>query len=244
MKKLSILITLMIIVLSSMAQTQPRSFTFQSTDSPVNVEKETSFHFQFLFDEFQPGTIYYRNGRTAKIDLNYNILLDAVQYNQNEKLLSLFANQLDSVVISGKKLIPYENNSFAEEIDLEGGRLIVRRSIDISSETIVTGGYGQVIRTSTIRNVESRQLVNALGISHSPTLANPNNNLIEVSMRYNELYVLVRPQEEDIDINNRREVSRAFPEHRQKINNFIRQNNTDFRSADSVKELASFILSL
>jgi hypothetical protein len=245
---LPITMVILLVAVQGMAQTQPRAETFRSTDENIKVDKLTSFNMQYLLDAFTDGVVYSSaRGHLRGEELNYNILLDAIQYyGPNGDLLSLFADQpIDSVVIGDYVLIPFQGAGFVQVFDAGDQPLMLRRNIALRTETLVRGAYGSIERTSSTERVN-----NLFGESSSGEifnldlrLSNASRDEIEVRLRYQEaFYIMLNGK--PLELSNRRSTVRAFPDHSREVNSFIRQNNIDFDDPQSLAKLAAFLQSL
>ena len=243
-------ITLAILLLSiqGMAQTQPRAETFRTTEEMIDVNSFTSFHMQYLLDEFTDGVVYSSTkGHLRGEELNYNILTDAIQYyDANDKLLSLFANQgIDSVVIGDYVLVPFKGTGFVQVFHAGESPLMLRRSIALKAETLVRGAYGSIERTSATERVNNLFGEEGSGEAFNLDLRlnNASRDEIEVRLRYQQAYYIII-NGKPLELSNRRSTVRAFPDHSREVNNFIRQNNIDFDDPQSLAKLAAFLHSL
>jgi hypothetical protein len=246
-KQLILFLITMIFAPGCFAQTQPVNFVFQTTDQNIDLEQHASFHFQYLLDLFTPGTIFFENGNTEKAEMNYNVLLDEIQYFHNNQRQSLMPDKpgIDHVKIGDHKLVAYEEEGFFEVFETSKGPVLLKRKINTNSEIIVRGAYGQVVRTSTPRQVDGETFIRYEGaVYRGYGLHNPEKNEVEVTMRYEEVFYFPRNDNDLVKLSARREVSRAFPDKSKKINNFIRKNSIDFKSLESIKTLAEFLYSL
>ncbi len=227
----------------SYSQTQPRAETVRTTQEKIMVNELASFNMQYLMDAFEQGIIYFSKKGPAKGNINYNVLMDAIQYyDENDKLLTVPADEpIDSVKLGGHLLVPFQKG-YVEILCTGNGPLLLHRSIIYKLEKLVRGAYGSVERTSAVDQVSSLLGQGALGRDFEIT--NPSRQEMELLLRYQQKYYLPIGKDQQIELSSRRNVARAFPQHRSKVNSFIRKNNIDFDSAESLKHLASFLHAL
>lgn len=244
MKKSIILLSLLFFMISyGFCQTQPRAETIRTTNEEIMVNELASFHMQYLMDEFTQGIIYFSEKGPAEGKINYNILMDAIQYYDDQgELLTVPADEpLDSVELADHVLIPFDKG-IIEVFHTESGPLLLRRIIIYKLEKLVRGAYGSVERTSAVDQVSSISGRGVLGQDFRVT--NPSKEEMELLLRYQQKYYFPASDDQYIELSSRRNVQRAFPEHHSKIKSFIRKNKIDFDSTESLKQLASFLHSL
>lgn len=246
-KHLALLLLFWGMILTGFSQTQPKAETIRTSQETIMVNELASFHMQYLMDEFMQGTIYFTEEGPADGKINYNILLEAIQYyDDNDKLLTVPAEQaIDSVELAGHILVPF-NKGFAEVFHTENGSVVLHRSIRYKVQKIVRGAYGSIERTSAVDQVSSLAGDGAMGsdLRHNLRLANYNNEEMELRLHYQQQFYFPAAEGQFIELSSRKNVERAFPEHRRKIKSFFRKNKIDFDSAESLKQLASFMHSL
>lgn len=228
---------------SGFCQTQPRAETIRTTEEKIMVNELSSFHMQYLMDEFTQGMIYFTKKGPAEGKINYNILMDVIQYyDENGKLLTVPADErIDSVEMAGHLLIPY-NKGLIEVFRTENGPLLLHRTITYKLNKLVRGAYGSVERTSAVDQINTLQGQGPMGTDFEIT--NPSRDEMELLLRYQQTYYFPAENDQYIELSSRRNVARAFPEHSSKVNSFIRKNDIDFDSAESLQQLASFLHSL
>ena len=247
MKKMKTVLCLLIAfmaVLPGMAQTQPANEIFRSNQEKIMVNELASFNMQYLLDEFTEGSVYFSQRRPVHGKINYNILLDGIQYyDQNNQLLTMLPDQpVDSVVLGNHVLLPYNKTGFIEVFRSGDATLMLYRSIDVHSEALIRGAYGAINRTSSLQQIKTLMHSDVLG--RDLTIGNTERQEMEITLTYRQNYFFQTPDGQLIELNNRRTLSRAFPGHSSKINQFLRQNSIDFNSKESLLKLVAFLHTL
>ncbi len=240
--KQSILLSLLMLGLSfaAISQTQPKAETILTTQEQIMIDELSSFHMQYLLDAFSEGIIYFTEKEPAEGKLNYNILLNAIQYyDQKGKVLTMSADEvIDSVELGDHVLVPF-GDGLAEIYHTENGPLVLHRSISYRLEKLVKGAYGSVLRSSYVQRVTSPSGETTLRDAFR--FMNPSKEEMELTLNYQQKFYFPQPQGQHIELSSRRSVSRAFPEHRSQVNSFIKENKIDFDSVKSLKQLASYL---
>lgn len=231
------------------SQTQPKSERFRSSEETIQVEEKTSFNFQYLLDEFSDGEIYYDNGSVIEAKMNYNILLNAIQfYDSDGNLQSLsYDPSLDSIAMGDHMIKPFEKFGFMEVFHDDESPLLLHRNIRVFSETLVQGAYGSTDRTAKTERVTAIAGIadagRGIGFNNDFLVPNREGDLIEVSMTFHQTFYFPYG-DEYIELSNRRAVIRAFPDYQKELNGFFKENKIDFDSPDSLKSLTAFLQSL
>lgn len=243
-KVLHLLLLAFLAPISSLAQTQPDTEVVRSDEQEFQLNEKASFHFQYLMDEFIPGTIFLKNKGPVETAINYNILMDAIQYYDQENNLLTMSKELavDSVRLGPHLLVPVGDEGFMEMYHTGQGPLYLHRRISYYAEVLKKGPYGAIERTSAVDKVNT---LNKSGFwGKDVVITNTPKDDIEVRMRYHQSYLFPAADGTMIELSSRKATSRAFPEHSNEISRFIRKHRIDFQTPEEMAELAGFLHSL
>ena len=108
----------------------------------------------YAFDEFIPGVVKLKGGETYSKLLNYNILTNEMIFENEAKFLAITNPQnVDTVLISGRKFIPL-NNKFYEVLINSHLPLLLEFTATINDPGLSVG-YGSTSATSASYSLKS-----------------------------------------------------------------------------------------
>ena len=110
-----------------------------------------------LFPQFENGIVVYKKGSRIPVQLNYNMLQQAMLYLDNENNVMELAelNNILVVLIGERRFLPIKGIFYEEVIAGEGSFFIQHKAVMISQgKAAAYGGYSQ---TSAITSIESIQ---------------------------------------------------------------------------------------
>jgi hypothetical protein len=200
-----------------------------AASSGADLGEKVSTHLQYLFPDFSYGEVYFMNAPKGSGSLNYNMLAGEMQFLENNEVMGL-ANVKDvaMVFINKRKFYPFNNREFAEELLLtDTYRLMVRRKGNAAQHS-KNSAYGTQSSTSSITSYSSFSS-NDMQYNLSIT-AN-----VLVTLRY--FYYLVGENGKYIQIKNTKTFTKQFPTQSNKIEAFVKTNNTRFDKEDDLKAL-------
>ncbi|WP_224995823.1 hypothetical protein [Cesiribacter sp. SM1] len=201
--------------------------TTRVTVEDNNIEYALKDHL-YRFPSFTNGKVFLPNGRFNTAKLNLNMLYDQMQFIDDKKdtLTILSPEQLHHVEIDGKTFI-YHNEGFLEVIEnYETVSLAVSRKLKIADRQ-QEGAYGSKSSTASISNIGSAFTDK---LRYNPSVY--EDLLVNIS---EEFYLI--DEEWKISPLNKKNVLRAFPERKNEISTFLKENRTNFKKESSVKEL-------
>lgn len=193
---------------------------------PINVVKLI----QYTFDAFVPGTVKMKSGETYQQNLNYNIITNEMVFEDNGKYTAIAdpAN-VDTVYINDRKFIPL-NNKFYEV--LVGGNLpLLYESTASVTEPGVSTGYGGTTTTSA---ASSYQSLLRDGSAYNLKLPEGYNVIPK-----HEFYIMKSGKLEKAGSEKR--LAKLFPDKKDQIRDFVKNNKTDFSKREDVAELVKQI---
>lgn len=172
----------------------------------------------YVLDKFYPGKVYMQSGEIISRMLNYNTLTKEMIFEEGGKYLAI-ANpqQVDSVVVSGRTFIyAHADRKFYEWVAGTNNKLYVDYQSIIVEEGVPTGyGNSQTAAANTIKTLVGSGLAYELKL--------PDD--YKVTTRLN--YYLVKGKEYG-KFTNSRQLTSILPDKKQRINDWVKNNNTDF----------------
>jgi hypothetical protein len=186
---------------------------------------------QYIFADFTKGIIYYKDGSALNALLNYNLIIDEMQYlDDKDKKQTVFEfDKIDYISIAMRQFIPLDND-FAEII------------IDNDAVNLALKRYTKVSGTS-------RSKVNKI-IDRKEALPN------DVEMIADSAYYLIRMKKpqgiksgplKGLSLSQNRVVEanyngflKVYSQHKEKITEYINNKDIDFKNSDDIIELTEY----
>jgi hypothetical protein len=181
----------------------------------------------YVFPVFSKGLVFQKNGSTDEAMLNYNVLSREMIFESSPGQFLALANpeKIDSVVIYGRIFIPV-NNEFYELLTRSVYPLYLQYSCTVK-EPGNDIGYGMSSVTTASPAIKS--LIKSGG---AYTLKLPDG--FEVVPVYN-YWILADGKYEKS--NNARQMAAALPGKKEKINELVKKNNTNFSKKQDIVNL-------
>lgn len=236
-----LLITCILTVTTSIAQTHRTSF--RSQERSINLEENAEKHFFYLFDDFQDARIYYP-GQVSEARLNMNILNDQMilqRPGQDDQVLAT-TRRFDSIKINDQTFIHHRRFGYLEILQGARQNFYIKYHTSYSMQEIRQGAYGDAPATAAV------QSVNVLaGQAHTMSetgeflfLENQSGNPVRVSLLSRPTFGMIVGNE-FVDFDSRRALNRQFPDHRSPIRSFLRNNDIEFDKREDLIQLAAFL---
>lgn len=231
MKKIfTAVISILLISLSLSAQ----------NNKPVTVKAGTlvidyfPYKERYMFTDFNEGKVVFRNGRTLTNRLNYNFLLNEMQFIQSNDTLSISnSNKKDIRYISIKQDTFYIRDQYLHQI--RAGRIRIFENQDIHLKDILKkGAMGTVNRSSASDSYNTMSLRGKI-----------------YDLRPEEDWVFQKTPVYFISVDRgdfvplfRKSAIQLIPGKEDTLKDFIRTNKINFESRDDIVKLADFISGL
>jgi hypothetical protein len=186
---------------------------------------------RYRYPAFVEGEIAFRNGKTTKASLNYDILFGEVVFIQDQDTLSISRKKDIKYVVANDTFLL--NNGYIEL--LYGGeiRVGVKNYVKLN-DILKRGAYGTTSRSGTIETYET---MSAQGNSFDLV---PDQDLELKTME--EYYLSVGYG--GFNQFTKRNVMQLFPDNTDEIKAYIKTNKTDFGSRDDLLLLAAYLRTL
>lgn len=192
---------------------------------PVNNSMEPT---PYLFENFCHATVLYKTGKIKKALFNYHLVKEEMVFQQGRGLMVLDMSGIDTIYVGGKKFVPF-GNTFCEVQAIPAGILYIRHRIEIVDQqgAIGYGGYSQT--SSPTAQGGTRMLGDYYDLEARPKYEIRINTLIWIKRR--ALY----------EVNNSRQLRKAFPERKEELKQLARAYKTDFSKPNEVIQLLSLL---
>ncbi len=189
---------------------------------------------RYMFTDFREGKILFRNGRILTNRLNYNFLLNEMQFTQSKDTLSISnTNKKDIRYIALEQDTFYIRDQYLHQI--RAGRIRIFENQDIHLKDILKkGAMGTVNRSSATDSFNSMSL---------------QGNIYD--LRPEEDWVFQKTPVYFISVDRgdfvplyRKSAIQLMPGKEDSVKDFIKTNKIDFESRDDITKLADFISGL
>jgi hypothetical protein len=203
---------------------------------------------QYVYDEFQQGTVWFRNGKSLPALLNYNHLYGEMQFiNSKGDTLALVEEHSLKKITIGEQVFYYMNkNGFVELLTAELPVMLARKqNLEIIRSTF------RLVRNSGIGTTG-----NVFAGERDDNMNGPFNSYTHASsLSYRKLYTHKAPGELQlakqtsyyfVDQNERiyraqkATLLKLFGRHKKAIEDYIDINQLDFTKEEDLKKLLSF----
>ena len=184
----------------------------------------------YVFKEFTPGTVKMKSGESYSQLLNYNILTNEMIFNSDSKYLAI-ANpeNVDTVKISGRKFIPF-NNKFYEILVNSNMPLLFEFTATINDPGASTGYGGTSTTTAT---TSFKTLVSSGG---AYDLKLPDGFTVIPGYAY---WIMKYGKLEKAG--SAKQLIKIFSAKKEMINDLVKKNSTNFSKRDDVTALVKQI---
>ncbi len=185
---------------------------------------------QYIFNEFTSGEVRMKSGETFKQHLNYNILTNEMIFDNNGKYLAIASPEsVDTIYINNRKFVPL-NNKFYEVLINSEMPLLLEFTASIKDPGTTTGFGGT---SNTTASTALRSLINTGG---AYDLKLPDGFTIIPGYAY---WIMKDGKLEKAG--SAKQLIKIFPDKKEKINDFVKKNNTNFSKSDEVVALVKEI---
>ncbi|GAA4454433.1 hypothetical protein GCM10023189_20880 [Nibrella saemangeumensis] len=188
---------------------------------------------RYRYANFQPGTVAFYNGSTAKATLNYSVLLGEMHFiDPTGDTLSLANEQTIKRIDVGSDVFYYDPKSgFLEVVaDYSPMKLAIKREMKIVAGER-EGGYNQSSGASAIRTYKSL------------ATANGQVQRLEVKgdmlLTKDEAYFLIDGNNQAFRA-DKSGIQKAFPKHRKEIDAYLKAHDLNLRQEQDLKQLLQF----
>lgn len=189
----------------------------------------------YRFPEFRTGRVYLPNDNFNTVKLNLNLLLDQFQFidDKNDTLTILTPESLAYIEIDTSRFI-YFDKGFLEIIGVYGPvMLAVNRKMKIA-DLQREGAYGSKTSTASIANI---------GNGFTDKLR--YNPKVYEDLLMNTVHAFYMLDEKtNINLLNKRSVIKAFPSHKDKVNEYIKKHKVNFKKEKEVRALLVYTSTL
>jgi hypothetical protein len=186
---------------------------------------------RYRYKDFIPGKIFFKNGTTNNINLNYYYLTGEIVFVQDNDTLYISKKKDVSLIVALDTF--YYDNGYLEVIS--GGKLKVGLKQYVRIKDILKEGA-----LGTLNRVSSIDTYNSLWADGNSYGLVPNEN-IEVQMTLE--YYISNSSSGFVQF-NKKNVIQLYPQKADEIKAFIKSHKVDFDSRDELLKFADYLRSL
>ncbi|MDH6533670.1 hypothetical protein M2101_000311 [Parabacteroides sp. PM5-20] len=192
---------------------------------------------QFLLEEFQDGTVYYRDGRRFVVPLNYNVLLKRFFFldkGDNNQMKEFAEKELVTFITIGSRRFLYDKKEIKEVLQLDPPVLVEYRGV--TKDKGKKAGYGGTSSTAAIDNYSGFFADGTYHALEDEAVA------IDVSRILKKYMVLSKGKQKFFV--NASDFLKIYPQHKEVLKEYIKANKIQFSVTEDVVNLYNYALSL
>ncbi len=187
---------------------------------------------RYLYSEFIPGRILFKNGIHSDRNVNYNFLAGEIEFIQRFDTLSI-ANRKDIKMVVIAQDTFYYDNGYIELIN--NGRPGVGRK--------------QFIELKEVQKKDPYGVASAGGATNSYGSLPSNGNFYKLTADKDMVfqktirYYIIKT-DHDFQLFNKNNLMSLYPENKKTIKSYLKTNNVKFNSEEDLLKLAEFLQNL
>jgi len=190
----------------------------------------------FLFEDFQSGVVYYKDGRRFNAEVNYNLITRDFMFldkQNNNQMLEFAEPEMISLVKVGERNFLYDNRIVSEVVQEDPFISVQYRGIIKTKGK--NAGYGGRSETAAI---DTHSGIYRDGQFHKFDMEN-SHELSRIAKTYQIVYKKKRQS-----FNSEKSFLKLFSYQSDSLKRYIKQNKIDFNSIDDMIFLINHAVSL
>ena len=183
----------------------------------------------YLFADFVEGSVLMKSGSTEKAPLNYNTNNQEIGFMKDGQYMELTGLEtIDTVYINGKKFMPYHEKFY----------MVLTTSTDMPLLALI---YNRPVPQSVSIEHSGLDKRNSATVSNNVTNAYSNHNFRSYSeLTYQKKFFLLKGRVL-LKANSQQEIINIYPDKKDLIKNFIKENKTNFNDEKDVVALLTVL---
>ena len=185
----------------------------------------------YQYPKFSPGKIIFRDQTSSEAPLNYNYLNSEIEFiDQKNDTLAIAKHQMLNIqrIIVNKDTFYYDNGYLQQVLQTPVG-ILAKRLMLVVLKREKLGAYNQPASTT---NVESMEYFRDYYGSITTTLKVREN----ITMVYRNEFFIGDNYYSFLPA-NKKNLLKLFPSRKAILNNYLRENEVDFKNSDHLKKL-------
>ena len=179
----------------------------------------------YLFADFVEGSVLMKSGSTEKARLNYNTNNQEIGFMKDGQYMELTGVEtIDTVYIDGKKFLPYHEKFY----------MVLTTSTDMALLALI---YNKPVPQSVSIEHSGLDKRNSATVSNNVTNAYSNHNFRSYTeLTYQKKFFLLKGKVL-LKANSQQEIINIYPDKKDLIKNFIKENKTNFNEEKDIVAL-------
>lgn len=182
----------------------------------------------YLFDNFQEGTVYYKDGSKFQVSLNYNILLKCFMFlDENDDIVQFARPEMVAKVDIGLRSFIIDRGITQELVQPDPPVYVSYTGLVKSGKKTAYGGSS-----------ETSGIDSYAGFAQDGDLAKmnlPEGNVSSIKKQY---YIMQEGKKRQFS--TQKSFLKIYPEQKQDLLNYIKENKVDFNSINQVVQLYNY----
>ncbi|GLU52088.1 hypothetical protein [Dyadobacter frigoris] len=233
MKSWLLTIVFLISAAFTFAQNTPKVYR---TKNGSNISKNIPYQEQYQFEEFNPGKVYFRNGRIANARLNYNLFYGEIEFidTKNDTLLLNDQDFMDSIAIGSEIFYYLPRQGHIREIKNYGKVRLGEKQVLAVLDNERESAYNHYSATSAISNYKT------FSNQNGSQWMKPSDNVV---FKRKSIHFFI-DKNKQFYIPSKASTLKLFRDNSKEINDYIKEQNIDFSKQSDLTKLLEFCNSL
>jgi hypothetical protein len=208
-----------------------------------NIYENPNSNWPFLLKEFSSCTIIHQDGNVTKASANYNLLSEELQFQKNNKIMSVTEPEDISEVSFGEITMIYLQENFYILLNKEGDAIKTFKKIKGNMNDLfeTEGAYGS--STTTAATIQQSD-VNIGGINSMDIRMLWDKQDDGKKFRVNENHFYTTKTSHEIISLKKSNLYNSFPDWKKEIKAFLKENKINLNDDNHIKILAHYLNSL
>ena len=190
----------------------------------------------YQYPQFSRGKIIFRDYRLTEAMLNYNYLNSEIEFiDSKNDTLAIAKHQKPTIqqVILNSDTFYYDNGYLQQIVQTPLGKL-ARRSMLIVLKKELVGAYDQSTATTKAETIAAFRDYYGSTITSSVKGRENITLVYKNEFFWGDKYYAFFPA-------NKNNLIKLFPSKKEMVNNYLKENNVDFKNGDDLKKLLLFL---
>ncbi len=185
----------------------------------------------YRYTGFEPGRVYFNNNDSGGGRLNYNFLLQTMQFLGPKGDTLVFADESTvKYVVIGRDTFFYDNGFYENIFSRDNWRLLKRHSVN-AGESHKLGAFGKPIITTDVRSEDM------LRSNTAPLKLSINE---EFRFTTKTIFYLQQDNHQFAEL-SKKSLKRLFPSQEVQISTYLQQNHLNLGNETDVRQLFDYI---
>lgn len=202
-----------------------------------DITKLMPFTDRFQYESFKDGKVFFRNGRVVNAKLNYSLPHGEVQFVDAKKdtMILTDKNFISKITIAADTFFYSEKHGHVRKIADFGDVGLAEKQFIAQIGSERHSAYNQYTSTSAISTYSS--FTNSSGMQQ----ALEGNDKVLIKKR--AVYFFI-DKNQDLHLANKGSILKVFPKHKKAINQYFKDNKTEFEDLKDISAALEYASSL